>query len=54
MRIARSRAAIRAVSTLEKRVDITSVITAMTREMLRRFCCKLYSSSPWARSTSRI
>ena len=53
-RMARSRAAMRAVSILEKKALITRVTPAMTREMVRRFCCKLSSSSPWASSSSKI
>ena len=54
MRMALSRAAIREVSSLENRVDITTVTAAMTREMVRRFCCRLYSSCPCTSSISRI
>ena len=53
-RMAPSKAAMRAVSILEKKVDITRVTRAITREMVRRFCCKLYSRAPCTRSTSRI
>ena len=31
---------------------MTKVTAAMTSEMVRRFCCRLYSSAPWASSTS--